>query len=95
MRSTLAMLSVRVLVKQCECMYHVHEPFEADQVQFQVTMHLRCSQSVYQSSSLGVKPSSGPLSCGSDHYSRGLEGVSFQREHIDLALEATIGQFSI
>jgi hypothetical protein len=76
-------------------MYHVHETFEEDQVQFQVTKLLRCTQSVYQSSSLSVKPSSGRLSRGSVHYRRGLKGVSFQREHIDLALEATIGQFSI
>jgi hypothetical protein len=77
------------------CVCHVHEPFEEDQVHFQVILQLRFIQSVYLTSSLGVKPSSDPLSdlliYGSDHCSRGLIGVSFQREHIGLALEAKIG----
>jgi hypothetical protein len=99
MRSTSVSLPVLYWLCVCVCVCHVHEPFKEDQVLFQVTLQLRFSQSVYLSSSLGVKLSSGPLSdlliCGPDHCSRGLMRVSVQTEHIGLALEATIDSFSI
>lgn len=98
MLSTSETLPVLVLVTQCECVYHVHEPFEEDQVQFQVTLQLRFSQIVIQyisPTALVSSPSQARCQvfsgCGSDQYSRGLIGVSFQREHIGLSLEVTVG----
>ena len=92
------MLPVFVLFTQCECVYHVREHFEEYHVQFQVTLLMKFSQTVIQYISPTALISSPPQArCqvfsgfGSDYYSRGLIGESFQREQIGLLLEVTIG----